>query len=73
MQIPLIKEHLFCKYFVHLSVGNETKGFATYGCCLPYFYNEAALKLNFGPGHVVIFYKGNCDFLCISPKIVNLT
>ncbi len=34
MQIPLINEHLFCKYFVRLSVGNATKGFATYGCFL---------------------------------------
>ncbi len=32
MQIPLINYHLFCKYFVRLSVGNATKGFATYGC-----------------------------------------
>ncbi len=37
MQIPLINEHLFCKYFVRLSVGNATKGFATYGCCHPRF------------------------------------
>ena len=35
MYIPLINEHLFCKYFVRLSVGNATKGFATYGCCHP--------------------------------------
>ena len=35
MQIPLINEHLFCKYFVRLSVGNATKGFATYGCFHP--------------------------------------
>ena len=32
VQIPIINEHLFCKYFVRLSVGNATKGFATYGC-----------------------------------------
>ncbi len=31
VQIPLINDHLFCKYFIHLSVGNATKGFATYG------------------------------------------
>ncbi len=37
VQIPLIIEHLFCKYFVRLSVGNATKGFATYGCCHPCF------------------------------------
>ncbi len=37
VQIPLINEHLFCKYFVRLSVGNATKGFATatYGCFHP--------------------------------------
>ena len=35
MQIPLIHEHLFCKYFVRLSVGNATKGFATDGCFHP--------------------------------------
>ena len=43
VQIPLKNEHLFCKYFVRLSVGNATKGFATYGCFHPclfisYFY-----------------------------------
>ena len=31
VQIPLINEHLFCKYFVRLSVGKATKVFATYG------------------------------------------
>ncbi len=25
MQIPLINEHLFCKYFVRLSAGNATE------------------------------------------------
>ncbi len=35
MQIPFTNEHLFCKYFVCLSVGNATKGFATYGCFHP--------------------------------------
>ncbi len=38
VQIPLINEHLFCKYFVRLSVGNATKGFATYVCFHPCFY-----------------------------------
>ena len=41
VQILLINEHLFCKYYVRLSVGNAIKGFATYGCCDPclyYFY-----------------------------------
>ena len=37
VQIPLINEHIFCKCFVQLSVGNVTKGFATYGCCHPCF------------------------------------
>ncbi len=37
LQIPLINEHLFCTYFVRLSVGNATKGFATYGCFHPCF------------------------------------
>ncbi len=32
VQIPLINENLFCKYFFRLSVGNATKGFAPYGC-----------------------------------------
>ncbi len=35
VHIPLINEHLVCKYFVHLSVGNATKGFVTYGCFHP--------------------------------------
>ncbi len=35
MQIPLINEHLFSKYFVRLSIRNATKGFATYGCFHP--------------------------------------
>ena len=35
VQIPLINEHLFCKYFVRLSVGNATKGFVTFGCFHP--------------------------------------
>ena len=37
VQIPLLNEHLFCKYFVRLSVGNATKCFATYGCFHPCF------------------------------------
>ncbi len=28
-------EHLFCKYYVRLFIGNAIKGFATYGCCYP--------------------------------------
>ena len=38
VQIPLINEHLFCKYFVRLSFVNGTKGFATYGCFHPCLY-----------------------------------
>ncbi len=37
VQIYLMNEHLFCNYFVRLSVGNVTKGFATYGCFHPCF------------------------------------
>ena len=37
VQIPLTNEHLFCIFFVRLSVGNATKGFATYGCFYPCF------------------------------------
>ena len=40
VQIPLINEHLFCKYFVRLSVGNATKGFVTYGCFHPCLNNN---------------------------------
>ncbi len=47
VQIPLINEHLFCKYFVRLSVGNATKGFATYGCCHPCFYAKKCYNLVF--------------------------
>ncbi len=43
VQIPLINEHIFCKYFVPLSVGNATKGFATYGC----FHPCSSYKFNF--------------------------
>ncbi len=32
-----MNEHLFCKYFVRLSVGIATKGFAAYGCFHPCF------------------------------------
>ncbi len=38
VQIPFKNEHLFCKYFVRLSVGNATKGFATYGCFHPCYF-----------------------------------
>ncbi len=43
VQIPLINENLFCKYFVRLSVGNATKGFATYGCFHPCFVIRAVM------------------------------
>ena len=48
MQIPLTNEHLFCKYFVRLFVGNATKGFATYGCFHPCFFNA---RSNFFSSH----------------------
>ncbi len=35
VQISLINENLYCKYFIRLSVGNARKVFATYGCCHP--------------------------------------
>ncbi len=38
LQIPLINEYLFCKYFVRVSVDNATKGFATYGCLHSCFF-----------------------------------
>ncbi len=41
VQIPVINKHLFCKYFVRLSVGNATKVFATYGCFQPCLYLNA--------------------------------
>ena len=40
VQIPLISEHIFCKYFVRLPVVNATKGFATYGCFHPCLFNN---------------------------------
>ncbi len=45
VQIPLINEHLFCKYFVRLSVGNATKGVATYRYCHLCFFS-GALRLS---------------------------
>ncbi len=45
MQIPLINEHLFCKYFVRLSVGNATKGLATYGCFHPCCLDKVRFNL----------------------------
>ncbi len=46
VQIPLINEHLFCEYYVRLSVGNATKGFATYGCCHPCLYVIVLVKID---------------------------
>ncbi len=46
VQIPLINEHLFCKYFFLLSVGNATKGFATYGCFHPCLKPESVNTRN---------------------------
>ena len=45
MQIPLINEHLFCKYFVRLSVSNATKGFASYGCFYPCYFEYLKVKV----------------------------
>ena len=54
VQIPLINEHIFCKYFVCLSVGNATKGFATYGCFHPCFL-ECLSQDKHGTGSVKQF------------------
>ncbi len=43
VQILLTNEHLFCKYFVRLSVGNAKKAFATYGCFHPCFLYQSIL------------------------------
>ncbi len=40
VQIPLVNENLFCKYFVRLSFGTATKGFATYGFFILVFKYE---------------------------------
>ncbi len=53
VQIPLINEHLFCKYFVRLSVGNATKGFVTYGC----FHSYISLYPNSLSYSSVMMYK----------------
>ncbi len=58
MQISLINEHLFCKYFIRLSVGNATKGFATYGCCHPCFIN--------------VFVDRNHGDICLEPEHLEL-
>ena len=59
MQIPLINEHLFCKYFVRLSVGNATKGFFTYGCFHPCFYLNQLCTLLF-MNHTIFKPKHPC-------------
>ncbi len=59
MQIPLINEHLFCKYFVCLSVGNATKGFATYGCfhpCFIYQYPNVLYIVYLSPERMYLQY-----------------
>ena len=58
-----LNEHLFCTYFVRLSVGNATKGFVTYGCCHPcfYFYQSETCKCNqnkLGQMTVMFGFKG---------------
>ena len=47
VQIPLINEHLFCKYCVRLSVVNATKGYATYGCFHPCFLLNIKNRIKF--------------------------
>ena len=44
VQIPLITEHLFCKYFVRLSVGNDTK--------LCYLWMSSTLFLDNLPAYI---------------------
>ena len=71
----LINEHLFCKYFIRLSFGNATKGFATYGCFHPCFFlhlwhcysiNGASLRY-----HVKLKWPKQCPrFLYIHWNIV---
>ena len=57
VKIPLINEHLFCKYFVRLSVGNATKGFNLHSSLIsPLLHltfgheNENLMFLDFGFG-----------------------
>ena len=59
VQIPIINEHLFCKYFVRLSVGNATKGFATYGCFHPCLNIITAPKIIFSILYVYFINKAD--------------
>ncbi len=47
VQIPLINEHIFCKYFVCLSVGNGTKLCYLWIFSSLFLYNTPNLKVNF--------------------------
>ncbi len=58
MQIPLINEHLFCKYFVRLSVGNATKALLLMDVFILVFIQNSTLLpeiLYFPPFHIEIF------------------
>ncbi len=60
MQFPLINVHLFCKYFVRLSVCNATKSFATYGCFHPCLYfKSVSLNPCIICSRIVLFKKTN--------------
>ena len=64
VHIPLINENLFCKYFVRLSVGNATKGFATYGCFHPcYLYISVSSSIR-----VEILLTIHCTMTINLPK-----
>ena len=70
MQIPLINAYLFCKYFVRLSVGNATKGFATYGCCHPCYriipfsgINGTHQENQFSRRAVIIQFQEICEIV----------
>ncbi len=59
LQIPLINEHLFCKYFVRLSVGNATKALLLMDVLILFFKVFS--------GNVPLFFLA-VFFLPFSPK-----
>ncbi len=69
VQIPFINEHLFCKYFVRVSVGNATKGFATYGCFHPCLCCQSKCNLvDFFvkiPLSIIIFWIPTLQFILL--------
>ena len=46
VQIPLINDHLFCKYFVRLSVGNAKKALLLMGVFILVFIVKPHFKNN---------------------------